>query len=219
MFNVKNAAKHSDIYIMEDIGPGGVTAKDVGGAMEFLKSQNTVTMHINSYGGSFFEGVAIYNMLSSISNKITSRIEGIAASAASVISLAGDKTIMCDGSWFMMHEAQGMAVGNAAGFREMATQLDEYSASIAGIYSKKCGQTTAEIMAQLKKGETWLNATQAQKAGYCDIVDSKLKVAAYVDPRKFLNAPIELHAAPEQVAKMAKHRARQNANLAHLLSG
>lgn len=218
MLEVKNKAGHSDIYLFEEIGDFGITAKDVAQAMPELKKQKSITMHVNCIGGNFFEGIAIYNLLTGIKEKLTTSIEGIAASAGSFISLAAARVEMCEGSWFMMHEAQGVAVGNSAGFREIADKLDGFSASIADIYAIKTGKTPAEMLAMLKTGETWLNAKSAKDAGFVDFVNSEMKVAACIAPDKFKSAPAEIVASGQKLNSLAIEQARINMKKSRLIN-
>jgi len=222
-FRVENRGKGpAEIYIMEEIGVFGVSAKDVGAAMPALKQEKEIILHLNSVGGSFFDGIAIYNLLLGVRDRLTVNIEGIAASAASTIALAGKTVNMAAGSWFMMHEAQGHAAGNANGLRTLAEQLDGFTNTIAGIYASKTGRPQADHLAELTDNEIWLDATQAKAGGYIDkITNEGQKIAASLDPKtaaRFIKPPAALIMTdPAQIRATDIHRARAISQRAKLL--
>lgn len=167
---VSNESTRVDIY--EEIGGWGVTA---GEFVEQLRSVATPTidLHINSPGGSVFDGVAIYNALSQHPATVNGYVDGLAASAASFIAQACDSITMNPGSMMMVHDAIGMTWGNALDHTTMAGLLTQVSDSIADLYARRAGGTAAEWRAVMNEngGEgRWYKADQAVAAGLADKV-------------------------------------------------
>lgn len=130
-----------------------------------------IEVQINSPGGDVFDGIAIFNALRAHSAKVTTRVDGLAASAASVIAQAGDHRVMLSGSQMMVHEAWGVTVGPAADHREMADLLDKQSDIITGIYAERSGRDADELRGMVA-AETWLSAEETVEAGLADEVVS-----------------------------------------------
>jgi ATP-dependent protease ClpP protease subunit len=131
--------------------------------------------HVNSPGGDAFDGIALANCLVAHQAKVTMHIEGMAASAASVIAMAGDEIVMHPGSRLMIHDALCLAIGNAADHRAAAELLDAVSQDLAGIYATRAGQGSADEWRQKMLAETWLSADEAVAAGLADRVVSREK--------------------------------------------
>jgi ATP-dependent protease ClpP protease subunit len=167
---VKAAAEgDASISIYDQIGLDpwsgeGVTAKRIGAALRSMGSRD-VTVNVNSPGGDFFEGVAIYNLLRDYPGKVTVRVMGLAASAASVIAMAGDEILMGDGAFFMIHNAWAVAVGNRNDMREAADLLEPFDAAMAQVYAARTGMTEKQI-AKMMDTETWLGSDQAVDMGF-----------------------------------------------------
>lgn len=160
----------ASISVYDVIGEGwdgtGVTAKRINGALRNIGAK-AVTVNINSPGGDFFEGVAIYNLLRAHPAKVTVNVMGLAASAASVIAMAGDEIRMGDGAFLMIHNAWALAIGNRHDLAAAAEQLAPFDAAMAGVYAARTGKPAAD-MAALMDNETWLGATDAVDAGFAD---------------------------------------------------
>lgn len=183
-YRLKNQAEESaELYIYDEIMPkwiadlfgSGVSAE---GLIEELNdiSANTINVRINSPGGAVFEAIAIYNALVAHSATINVYVDSIAASAASVIAMAGDNITMMVGSQLMIHDAMNVQAGNAADMREMADFLDRQSDNIASIYAEKAGGETKEFR-DLMLAETWLYAEEAVELGLADEVYTRPKNA------------------------------------------
>lgn len=160
----------TQVYLYDYIGGwDGVRAADV--VMMLAGLTGPIDLHINSGGGSIFEGAAIYNAFVNYDkNKgaVTSYVDGIAASAASFIALAG-REVVCEATATMMtHDGQGMAIGTAATMREVADLLDMLSNTIADIYARKTGKPAAEWREVMEDGDTWYTAQAAKDAGLVD---------------------------------------------------
>lgn len=158
----------ASISIYDQIGAGwdgeGVTAKRIGAALRSIGARD-VTVNVNSPGGDFFEGVAIYNLLRQHPHKVTVKVMGLAASAASVIAMAGDEILMGDGAFLMIHNAWAVAIGNRHDMQTASEQLAPFDAAMADVYAARAGMTSAEAAALMDK-ETWIGASQAVKDGF-----------------------------------------------------
>lgn len=166
------AAREGDasISIYDTIGEGwdggGVTAQRIGAILRNIGARD-ITVNINSPGGDFFEGVAIYNQLRAHPAKVTVNVMGLAASAASVIAMAGDAINMGDGAFMMIHNAWAMAIGNRHDLAAAAEQLAPFDAAMADVYASRAGITPAAA-ADLMDKETWMGAQQAIDGGFAD---------------------------------------------------
>ncbi|HCN72091.1 MAG TPA: peptidase [Pusillimonas sp.] len=149
--------------IGEDMWGEGVTAKRISGALRAIGDRD-ITVSINSPGGDFFEGVAIYNLLRAHPYKVTVQVMGLAASAASVIAMAGDEILMGEGSFMMIHNAWAMAIGNRHDMQAAAERLTPFDAAMADVYAARSGMSSEQAAALMDK-ETWLNASKAVSDG------------------------------------------------------
>ena len=165
--------------IGEDLWTGdGITARRVAGALRSI-GQKAVTVNVNSPGGDMFEGLAIYNLLREHPAQVTVRVMGLAASAASVIAMAGDRIEMGLGSMFMVHNSWGLVMGNQNDMREAADTFAEFDAAMADIYAARTGADRSEIEAMMN-AETWLRAERAIETGFAD---ATFEVPAYDDDK------------------------------------
>ena len=171
--NVSQA--EAEIFIYDEIGFWGISAGDFVNELRDIKA-STITLRINSPGGDVFDGVAIYNAISRHPATVNVFIDGIAASAASFIAMAGDTVTMMPHSQMMIHEAHGLVIGPADDMRKMADILDKSSDNIASIYAERAGGTVAEWRARMRD-ETWLSDQEAVDAGLADGIDGVEAVA------------------------------------------
>lgn len=170
------AASEEDntISMLEVIGEdwwtgGGVTAKRVSAALRSIGKQD-VMVKINSPGGDMFEGIAIYNLLRAHPAKVTVEVLGWAASAASIIAMAGDEIRMGLGSFMMVHNAWGVVIGNRHDMRDSAELFDGFDGAIVDIYEARTGMKRADIE-KLMDAETFMGPSEAVKSGFADAVD------------------------------------------------
>lgn len=157
------------ISIYEVIGEdwwtgGGVTAKRVAAALRSI-GKNDVTVNINSPGGDMFEGLAIFNLLAEHPASVHVRIMGWAASAASIIAMAGDTIEMGVGSFMMIHNCWGMVVGNQSDMRDAAETFAQFDAGLTDVYEARTGVDRDEIAA-LMEAETFMSANDAVERGF-----------------------------------------------------
>ena len=144
----------------------GVTAKRVAAALRSMGA-GPVTVNVNSPGGDMFEGLAIYNLLREHKGEVTVKVLGLAASAASIIAMAGDTVQIARAGFLMIHNAWVMAVGNRNDLREYADTLEPFDRAMADIYAARTGQET-KAMAKLMDAETWIGGSDAVEDGFAD---------------------------------------------------
>lgn len=144
----------------------GVTAKRIASALRSL-GRGPVTVNVNSPGGDMFEGLAIYNLLREHQGEVTVKVLGLAASAASVIAMAGDAVQIARAGFLMIHNCWVMAQGNRHDLREFADTMEPFDAAMADIYAARSGQDLAAVQRQMD-GETWIGGSQAIEQGYAD---------------------------------------------------
>jgi ATP-dependent Clp protease, protease subunit len=150
--------------IGEDFFGNGMTAKVVSSVLRKNKGQD-VTVNINSPGGDFFEGLAIYNLLKEHEGKVTIRVIGMAASAASVIAMAGDDIKIAESAFFMIHNSWHIVMGNKHDMRERADTLEKFDESMVGIYSKISNESPQNIV-EMMDDETWISGPDAIEMGF-----------------------------------------------------
>lgn len=155
--------------IGEDGWTGGVTAKRISAALRSIGNRDVI-VRINSPGGDMFEGIAIYNLLRTHPAKVTVEVLGWAASAASIIAMAGDVIRMGLGSFMMVHNAWGLVIGNRHDLREAASLFEQFDAALADIYEARTGMDRVGIE-RLMDAETFMTAAQAVEYGFADAVD------------------------------------------------
>ena len=144
----------------------GVTAKRIAGALRSMGA-GPVTVNVNSPGGDMFEGLAIYNLLREHDGEVTVKVLGLAASAASIIAMAGDKVQIARAGFLMIHNAWVMAAGNRHDLAEVADTLKPFDEAMAGIYAARTGQER-KAMAKLMDAETWIGGEAAIEGGFAD---------------------------------------------------
>jgi ATP-dependent protease ClpP protease subunit len=159
----------ADVYIFDRIGGwSGTTASSFVRDVAALDVDH-INVHLNSPGGDAADGVAIANVLRQHRADVTVWVDGLAASAASVIAMAGDEVVMGIGAQLMIHDAWALAIGDAAEMRKAAEMLDSTSNAIAATYAAKAGGTTADWRAVMEN-ETWYAGEEAVTAGLADRV-------------------------------------------------
>ena len=165
-------------------------------ALKSLGDAKVINLHINSPGGSVFEGIAIYNMLKQNSAHINVYVDGLAASIASVIAMSGDAIFMPSNAMMMIHNPWTFAVGNANELRKQADDLDQITKSSIQTYLAKAGDKLDEdTLKDLMDNETWLTAQEAVDYGLADEVMEANKAAASIDQRfaeRYLHVPKQL---------------------------
>lgn len=184
-----NDQSSADIFIDGEIVDDEWEDSDTSAAgfrdeLKQLGNPGTINLHINSPGGSVFEGVAIYNMLKQNAAKVNTYVDGLAASIASVIAMSGDTIFMPSNAMMMIHNPYTMAMGNANELRKQADDLDQITKSSVTIYLDKAGDKLDEAtLKSLMDDETWLTAQEAVDYGLADKVLEPNKAAASISSK------------------------------------
>jgi ATP-dependent Clp endopeptidase proteolytic subunit ClpP len=198
-FTFKASADESapaEILIYDQIGRDfwsgeGVVAKEFAQELAKIPAARKITVGINSPGGSVHEGLAIYNLLSARRNQVTCRVDGLAASIASIIALAGNKLVMPASALLMIHDPSGMCMGTADEMREMATALEKHKEALVNVYETKTKKPRAEIE-QAMKDETWFTAADAKAFGLVDEVTAEVAATNSFNLSQFRRVPASL---------------------------
>lgn len=179
------ASGGAELYIYSDIGESwwgeGVTAKMVADELKTIGDVAELDVRINSYGGDVFDGLAIYRQLVDAKPKITTHIDGIAASAASVVAMAGETIQIAAGGQLMIHDAWTIGIGNAEELRAVADRIDMSSQEMAKLYAARTGRTETECRDWMR-AETWMTAQEAVDRGFADEVADFQRAAARAAP-------------------------------------
>lgn len=178
----------AEVLIYDEIGAYGVSAKGFLAELGALPDGVPIDLRLNSPGGSVFDAVAIYNALQRHDGTITVWIDGIAASAASYVAMAGDEIVMPENAFLMIHDPSGLVMGTAADMREMADTMDKIAAGMVRGYASRSGRAEEEIAA-LMAAETWFDAEAALEAGLATRRIEPVRIAASFDIGRFRNAP------------------------------
>lgn len=166
-YRIENAmAEEATVYIYDEIGFWGTTAQGFVDELNSISAPK-LNIHINSPGGEVFDGVAIHSALMNSQAHVTVFIDGIAASAASFIAMAGDRIVMARHATMMIHDAAGLCWGNPADMLAMHGLLDKLSNNIADMYALQAGGTVADWRARMN-AETWYTGPEALAAGLVD---------------------------------------------------
>jgi ATP-dependent Clp protease, protease subunit len=164
------ATDDNTISILDVIGQDwmgeGVTAKRVSAALRSIGKKDVV-VNINSPGGDFFEGLAIYNVLREHPAKVTVKVLGIAASAASVIAMAGDEIQIARAGFMMIHNTWVVAMGDRNVLRDIADWLEPFDQAAIDLYTARTGMESKDVAKMLDR-ETWINGSEAVEKGFAD---------------------------------------------------
>ncbi|MGS1051989.1 head maturation protease, ClpP-related [Burkholderia glumae] len=176
-----NAAGGSEveIRIYGDIGFWGTDADLFAAKLdEVAATATSIVVAINSMGGDVFDAFAIYNTVRRYAGKVKGRVDGVAASAASLILMACDTIEMPSNARLMIHNPHTVAAGEAGDLRKLADLLESMSDSMLAAYVERSGRTEEEVRA-IMDAETWLTAAQAKEQGFCDAIVDPIRIAAY----------------------------------------
>ena len=166
------ASQDANINIYEEIGEGfyssGMTSKIVSSILRNSKGED-ITVNINSAGGDMFEGLAIYNILKDYEGKVKIKVVGMAASAASIIAMAGDEIEIGESAFFMIHNAWSVVLGNKDDFLSAAEDFAKFDDAMCSIYAKKTSMGKDEIAEMMNK-ETWIVGKDAVEMGFASSI-------------------------------------------------
>lgn len=166
----------AEIMLYDEIGSYGSRGIDIIRMSKQFAGQN-MAVRINSPGGGVIEGIAIYNALERHKGGVTIHIDGLAASMASVIAMAGEKTYMAENAMMMIHNPWTMAAGDSEELRKNADLLDKMKNILVNSYAKKTGMDIADIE-DLMDAETWMDAEEAYALGFVDEITKPMAAAA-----------------------------------------
>ena len=204
----------AEISIFNEIGND--TAQQVSSQLRSLGGRD-LTVVITSGGGNPYAAFAIADMLKAHSGRITTRVAGIAASAASLIAVSGDTVVMGEDSFLMLHNP---AVEDLAGrhegadLRSVAEMLDKMQERMAHAYARKSGKPVAD-MQRLMTQKSYLTATEAVEWGLADEIEQEVALAASIDPSRLADAPAALVARLRQPLSFADFVAEYSARHKH----
>lgn len=176
-YRIDNKAKDepATVYLYDEISWFGISADTFVKDLQAIKA-GSIDVRINSPGGSVFEGLAIYNALKNHPATITVHIDGLAASIASIIAMAGDSIQMAENAFLMIHEPWSMVIGGATELRKEADLLDKVAGQLVGTYASRTSKSKDEIL-DLMGAETWFTAQEALAAGFIDAINENQKAA------------------------------------------
>jgi len=203
---VNKGSDRGEIWVYGIIGMDwfgeGVTAKQFARDLKALGKVKDIDLRINSDGGVVTEARAMYNLLVEHEAHVVTHIDGIAASAASFLAMAGDEILIAEGGFVMIHNARGRTFGEAEDHRRMADVLDQVNKTISDTYVARTKQDAAQVKKWMD-AETWFDGKEAVEHGFADkIVENKLKVAASLaHSGMFKNLPASLR--PNRAAAVA----------------
>lgn len=225
-FAAAKKGKISEIYLYDAIGHDpwsdtGIDPSDVVAAVAEAKGSDELAIHINSPGGFVFDGIAIFNAIRSFTGAKIVYVDGLAASIASIIAMAGDRVVMNEGSMFMIHDPWNalFAVGTADQIedesRKTCNALRKIRETLLDVYVTATGRSMSEISAWMA-AETWMTADEACERGFADEVQ-KMDPAEPMDPDEEHKKKHEESAAatparilaPDVIVDLARAKARE----------
>ena len=199
------------VAIYDDIGAGEKSANDFINALNAIKTAK-IDLHINSNGGEILDGLAVYNAIKDHPADVTTHIDGVAASIASLIAVAGDRVCMAKNAFVMIHSGWAKVAGDPAELRKQAEFLDKLTDSIAAGYAAKCGRPAGDIRKAMDE-ETWFSASEAKDYGLVDEVKgtcdkSGMASAAMLAVAKYQKPPPALRRFAASAARNVKPQAK-----------
>ena len=177
-FRMSAAADTGNVMLYDEIGDN--TATDFNAELNALGPVKNINLRINSPGGNVFDGLAIYNMLKNHPATVTASIDGIAASAASLIAMAADKIVMPENSFMLIHAPSGMTIGTSADHSAMAADLLAMEDQFAKTYAARSRNSIASVKALMGQ-DRLMTADEAKQAGYADEVIGSARMVASFD--------------------------------------
>ena len=211
-FKIQNkSATKAEIILYAGIGQDWwgdgsmISAKQFSDELKKLDDTvNEITVRINSPGGDVFDGITIYNRLKQHKAKVVVHIDGLAASIASIIALAGDEVHIGEGALYMVHLPWTFAMGNRMDLDNTVSRLLDVEEQMIGIYAKKTGLGRSEIKALLE-AESWLNADEAVEKGFVDSkVEETMPIAASAIDARWINRKPKTYKSMASAISVAK---------------
>ncbi len=185
----------TEIDLYDEIGEYGVSARAFRDKLK--AATGDVRLRINSPGGDVFDGIAMYNDLVAHKGRVRVEVTGLAASAASIVAMAGDEIAVAENAFLMIHNAWGITIGNQHDHIEQAKVLAEVDRALAMTYSKRSGLGITDIMSMMRD-ETWMTGSEAKASGFAtEVLTDQTTVKAAFDLSVYANAPAELRRPPQ----------------------
>lgn len=194
-YTMSAADRVGRLYIYDDIGLFGISAATFIADLKALGNVSEIRVHISSNGGDVYTGLAIYNALKAHSARIIVQVDGIAASMASSIAMAGDHIVMPANTFMMIHDPVSFGAGTAEELAEIARQTENVAQMLAKQYADRSGKTV-EDMREIMARTSFFTADEAVEHGFADEVVAEVEIAAKApEILKNLNAPPNVVAA------------------------
>ena len=191
-------AEHNVLYDVLGMDMfGGIAARQIVDDLNALGPIEALDVRVNSSGGDVFEGIAVYNALKRFPAKVTVHIGGIAASIASLIAMAGDKTLISENAMVMVHRPWTAVMGDAEEMRRVAETLDKAWSATLTTYQRRTGRRAATVAQRVTNagGEWWMTAAEAVAEGFADEVVKAEKQAQVFGLHRFRKVPAQLAAS------------------------
>lgn len=222
-YRINASGKKAEIFIYDFIGKDffgdGVSGKRIVDDIKSFGKVDVINVHLNSPGGDVFEGVTIYNVLKNHPARIEVDIDGLAASIASIVAMAGDTVRMAKNAMFMIHDPSSIAFGTAEEMRKKADLLDQVKDNLVKTYVDRTGLGVDKVAAMMA-AETWMQSSEAVQDGFVDEVTEELQMAACFDLAKYYkhapkitDGPVpntyraKIAALPQRVQLLKEYRA------------
>jgi ATP-dependent protease ClpP protease subunit len=188
------------LYLYDILGVdlfGGIAARQIVEDLRALGDVPALDVRVNSPGGDVFEGIAVYNALARFPAKVTVHIDGLAASAASLVAMAGDRTLIAENAMVMVHRPWTGVLGDAEEFRRQADILDRAWSAMLTTYARRTGRRAATLAQRVTDagGEWWMTAAEAAAEGFADAVEKPEKAAQVFGLHRFKKVPAQLAAS------------------------
>ena len=190
-YQINAANEKAEILIYDDIGDyylDGLSAKAFINDLKAMPKAKEINVRINSEGGSVFDGITIHNALKNYKANVNVMIDGLAASIASVIAMAGDTIEMAENAFMMIHDPWLVTAGSADDLRKVAEEMDMIRESLLDTYVRRTGGDKKKI-SDMMHDETWMNAEMAAELGFADTITEERQMAAKIDAKRFRHVP------------------------------
>lgn len=171
----KTTGNHADIYLFGIIGSKRINAHTVQQAINKAGKPDSFTFHINTIGGSFAEGLAIYNLIKAQAATTTARVSGYALSMGSLLMLAADRVECAANGLIMIHGSQGLTMGDTQEHEQAIAVLRKHDQILINTYRPRLNKTDDDIM-KLLQNETWYTASEAKAAGLIDAITGQVEI-------------------------------------------
>jgi len=187
-YSIQAKDDSAEISIFDEVGFWGTSAEQFKNEWNDIKDKKDIRLLLNSPGGDVFAGIAIYNLVASKRDNVSVEILGVAASAASIVALAGKDLIMREGSFFMIHNPWGISIGDKNDMAKMSNDLEKIGGEIARIYEKHSALNLDEVTAAMDE-ETWYTAEEAEEAGFVNEIIENETVKNKFDLSDYAHVP------------------------------